>query len=64
VRLAIALDRTMSFKDLAAHPVLADQAALLDHKLEGGIRMDTLTVPAAGCSPAGVSAARKEEPHT
>jgi amino acid adenylation domain-containing protein len=63
VRLAIALDRRMSFKDLAAHPVLADQAALLDHKLEGGNRPDNVAVPAAGCAPAGVSAARREGPH-
>src|SRR4051812_43584367 len=30
VRLAIALDRALSFKDLTAHPILADQAALIE----------------------------------
>jgi len=34
VRLAIALDRTVSFQDLAAHPILADQATLIDRRLE------------------------------
>ena len=29
VRLAIALDRVLAFKDLTAHPILADQAALI-----------------------------------
>jgi amino acid adenylation domain-containing protein len=32
LRLAIALDRAVSFKDLTAHPVLTDQAALIDRK--------------------------------
>src|SRR5882724_7008796 len=32
LRLAIALDRAVSFKDLAGHPILADLAALIDSK--------------------------------
>src|SRR5207248_2405024 len=32
--LAIALDRAVSLKDLAAHPILADQAALIERRLE------------------------------
>jgi non-ribosomal peptide synthetase-like protein len=32
VRLAIALERELSFKDLAAHPVLADQATLVSNR--------------------------------
>src|ERR1044072_4591267 len=32
LRLAIALDRAVSFKDVAAHPILADQAALIDDR--------------------------------
>jgi amino acid adenylation domain-containing protein len=32
VRLAIALDRALSFKDLAAHPILADQATLISSR--------------------------------
>ncbi len=32
LRLAIALDRAVSFKDLAGHPILADLAALIDSR--------------------------------
>jgi hypothetical protein len=32
VKLAIALDRTVSLPDLVRHPVLADLAALLDER--------------------------------
>ena len=32
LRLAIALDRALSFKDLAAHPILADQATLISSR--------------------------------
>jgi hypothetical protein len=28
----IALDRAVSFKDLTAHPTLADQATLIEHR--------------------------------
>ena len=37
LRLAIALERTVSFKDLTAHPILADQAALIDERTERGV---------------------------
>ena len=37
LRLAIALDRAVSFRDLAAHPVLADQATLIDQRLEAAL---------------------------
>jgi len=33
LKLAIALNRAVSFKDLAAHPILADQAALIERRL-------------------------------
>jgi len=33
LKLAIALDRALPFKDLASHPILADQAALLERRL-------------------------------
>ena len=32
LRLVIALDRAVSFKDLTAHPTLAEQAALIEHR--------------------------------
>jgi aryl carrier-like protein len=34
LKLVIALDRAVSFKELAAHPMLADQAALVDGRVE------------------------------
>ena len=37
IRLAVALDRTVSFKDLRAHPILADQAALIDDRIGRGV---------------------------
>ena len=37
LKLAIALDRAVSFKDLIAQPILADQAELIDRRLERGV---------------------------
>ncbi|HJR69942.1 MAG TPA: amino acid adenylation domain-containing protein, partial [Gammaproteobacteria bacterium] len=37
LKLAIALGRTVSFEDLRRHPVLADQAAAIDGRLEGRV---------------------------
>ena len=34
LKLAIALDRAISIKDLLAHPILADQAELIDRRLK------------------------------
>jgi len=34
LKLAVALNRTVSYKDLANHPILADQARLVGDKLE------------------------------
>jgi amino acid adenylation domain-containing protein len=42
LKLVIALDRAVTFKDLAGHPVLADQAALLERK---GVRAAAVSVP-------------------
>src|SRR5947199_1346661 len=47
VRLAITLDRAVSLKDLAAHPILADLAALIDRRGRGGVRATPVTVPSA-----------------
>ena len=47
IKLAIALDRAVSFPDLAAHPVLADQATLLDGK---GVRAAAVAVPGGACA--------------
>jgi hypothetical protein len=37
LRLAIALDRAVSFKDLKDHPILADLAALVDERIEQAV---------------------------
>jgi amino acid adenylation domain-containing protein len=47
LRLVIALDRAVSFKDVTAHPTLADQAALLDRK---GVRAAPVAVPSGTCA--------------
>jgi hypothetical protein len=47
LRLAIALDRAVSFKDLTAHPVLTDQAALIDRK---GVRAVPVAVASGRCA--------------
>ena len=38
LQLLIALDRALSFKQLVAHPILADQAMLIDGRLEPAVR--------------------------
>jgi len=47
LRLAIALGRALSFKDLAGHPVLADQASVLDRT---GVRATPVSVPHGSCA--------------
>src|SRR5262249_25869687 len=37
LKLAIALDRAVSFKDVIKHPILVDQAELIDRRLKGGV---------------------------
>jgi len=61
VRLAIVLDRVVSFKDLTAHPILADQAELIDRRLERGIPRPSVAVPAAHCASTRVTTNRREE---
>jgi acyl-coenzyme A synthetase/AMP-(fatty) acid ligase len=47
LRLVIALERAVSFKDLTAHPTLADQATLLDRQ---GVRPAPVAVPSGTCA--------------
>jgi amino acid adenylation domain-containing protein len=63
LRLAIALDRAVSFKDLAAHPILGDQATLIDRRLEarGGVRAAPRRVPGGRCAVTGTTAAHGGE---
>jgi len=53
LRLAIALDRAVSFKDLTAHPILADQAALIDERIERGVLEAPASVPGGRCAANG-----------
>jgi len=50
LKLAIALNRAVSFKDLTAHPILADQAALIDQRIERGVRAAPAFVPGDRCA--------------
>ncbi len=47
LKLVIALERAVFFKDLAAHPTLADQATLLDRK---GVRAAPVAVRSGTCA--------------
>ena len=47
LKLVIALDRAVSFKDLTTHPSLAEQAALLDAR---GVRVPRAPVPMGSCA--------------
>jgi hypothetical protein len=58
LKLVIALDRAVSFKELTAHPILADQAALIDARVERGVRAAPLPVPGGRCAATGTAAAR------
>ncbi|PYT58910.1 MAG: hypothetical protein DMG46_10655 [Acidobacteria bacterium] len=59
LKLAIALNRAVSFKDLAARPILAEQAALLERRFdgEGGVRAAPAPVPSGRCATTGTTAA-------
>jgi len=47
LKLLIALDRALSFKDFTAHPTLAEQAALLD---ERGVQPGKAKAPSGSCA--------------
>ena len=61
LKLAIALDRAVSFKDLIAQPILADQAELIDRRLERGVPEASVPVGSGGCAATGATAARRGE---
>src|SRR5881296_941712 len=53
LNLAIALDRAVSFKDLTAHPILADQAALIAERIERGVLAAPASAPGGRCAATG-----------
>src|SRR5215472_2764733 len=61
LKLAIALDRAVSFKDLIAQPILADQAELIDCRLKRGVPAAPVAVGSHGCAATGATAARRGE---
>jgi len=58
LKLVIALDRAVSFKELRTHPTLAAQAALIDARVEPGVRAAPLPVPGGRCAATATTAAR------
>src|SRR5213595_3425228 len=58
LKLVIALDRAVSFKELRTHPILAAQAALIDARVEPGVRAAPLPVPGGRCAATATTAAR------
>jgi len=58
LKLVIALDRAVSFKDLRTHPILAAQAALLDARVDPRVRAAPLPVPGGRCAATATTAAR------
>jgi hypothetical protein len=61
LKLAIALNRAVSFKDLIARPILSDQAELIDSRLEGGLPDCALPAGGGRCAATGATAARSGE---
>ena len=61
IKLAIALNRAVSFKDLAAHPILADQAELIDRQLGRGVPVDLVHVESDRSAATREPAARRVE---
>lgn len=61
LKLAIALDRAVAFKDLIGQPVLADQAALMDRRLDREIQETPGPVGSAHSAATGAATARPGE---
>jgi len=60
IKLAITLNRVVSFKDLATHPTLADQAELIDRRRHG-VPADLVHVESDSSGPIRENAARQNE---
>jgi len=61
LKLAIAIDRAVSFKDLLGQPVLADQAELIDRRLERRAPAAPAFVGNGRCAATGATAGRRGE---
>ncbi|HEY6944633.1 MAG TPA: amino acid adenylation domain-containing protein [Candidatus Acidoferrum sp.] len=62
LKLAIALDRAVSLKDLVGQPILADQAELIERRLEraGGVRAARAAIPSGHCAATRATVRRSE----
>lgn len=61
LKLLITLDRAVSLKDLFAQPILADQAELIDRRLEQGVPAALVHAGNGRCSATRATAARRDE---
>ncbi|HZL95489.1 MAG TPA: hypothetical protein VFB99_17670, partial [Vicinamibacterales bacterium] len=61
LKLAVALDRAVSFQELARHPILADQATVIDGKPVRDVRAPPAPVLSGRRPPAATTAARGGE---
>jgi acyl-coenzyme A synthetase/AMP-(fatty) acid ligase len=61
LKLAIALNRAVSFKDLITQPILADQAELIDRRLEREVPAAPRPVESSGCAATRATVARLGE---
>jgi len=61
IKLAITFNRAVSFKDLAAHAILADQAELIDHLLKRGVPSAPIPVASGRSAANRATAAGRSE---
>src|SRR5215469_5250352 len=61
LKLAIALERAVSFKDLVGQPILADQAKLIDRRREGGVPATPVHLESGSCAATSAIAAGRGE---
>ena len=61
IKLAIALNRAVPFKDLAAHPLLGDQAELIDRLLGRGVPADLVHSSRSASTVENISTKRREK---
>src|SRR5262249_56987152 len=61
LKLAIVLDRALSLKDLIGQPILADQAELIDRRLQQGVPDFPLPVGSGSCGATGATAVGHDE---
>ena len=53
IRLAVAMDRAVTFKDLRDHPILADQARLIEGRRDRNVRVSSTPDREGLCTPVG-----------